>query len=199
MVVIRGDLEEKTMRFLSKQIQRPLDEFCSGAACAGFINDKKNAKKARENHYGIFVLDNGKIVPISSRRFIWEAVKDIDEHGNVSLLNKQEINDILVKRINSDPRIHISGWKSGDVQQTIQRAKSVFKGGDYSKIFKELGEKMRANLIQAILDRKLAGMPMPPVNDVRHNADSTIKRKRKDFPLVDSGEMVSSIQAWVEG
>ena len=191
MVTIRGDLTEDLSRFFYDSIQGPLDEFCAGYACAGIRDNPSAAQKARGNHYGeYYVNDKGYTVPIPARQFIWAALREIED-GDMRF-TADEVKDILVKTINQNPRVQKQEWSSrgnGNLyRETTQRALSPLKGGNFDGVFKKLADKMQQRLVNAVMSVNIIGPDQ--------NAPSTIAKKGFDHPLVETGEMVESIEGW---
>ena len=180
MVTIRGNLDESLSRFVHKSIQGPLDELQACYACAGIRNNPSAARKARGNHYGEYYLtESGQAVSIPKRQFIWAAIKDIED-GNVGF-TATEIKDLLVKKINSNPRVQkqsLVGTKNvgmitnawgetstvyKDIRHTDKRALPVVKGGNFDGLFEKLADKMEARLKDAILSVNIVGSNKPTI------------------------------------
>lgn len=214
MVRIRAELDDSLTKFASKAIQGALEDFCSHSAWAGIKDNPDAAKKARGNHYGEYFIDeNGYAVAIPVRQFIWGAIKDIEE-GNVGF-TADEIKELMVKKINQDPKVRKLEWRSFEYgkragvqyRATTQKETPVLKGGNYDKVFEKLAKKMEARLKDAILSVDIVGSDKPRVGgtttqqfnghkvDIRENAPSTIKQKGFDHPLIDTWEMFDSIRS----
>jgi hypothetical protein len=104
-----------------------------------------------------------------------------------------------------------------DVRRTTQRALPVLKGNNYNGVFEKLAETMRRRLVDAIEERDIVGSDKPRiggttkviwasskygqvVGDIRDNAPSTIAAKGgRNTPLIDTGEMIDSIEGWKDG
>lgn len=104
-----------------------------------------------------------------------------------------------------------------DVRHTTQRALPVLKGGNFNGVFEKLAEMMRRRLVDAIENRDIVGSDKPRVGgttkviwasskygqvlgDIRDNAPSTIAAKGgRNTPLIDTWEMIDSIEGWKDG
>lgn len=218
MVRIRGDLNDNLTGFVHRSIQGPLDEFCASYACAGIRDNTEAAKKAYGNHYGEYYTKNGKTAAIPARQFIWAAIKDIQD-GNVGFTAK-DIRDMLVKKINTTPRVQKQEWSSHGnglyYRMTTQRALSPIKGGHFDDLFERLAAKMKDRLVAAIDNVDIVGSNKPTIGgttktrrwsdrrgyvdaDIRTNAPRTIAKKGFDHPLIETEEMRDSIEGWTNG
>ena len=195
MVVIRSDLDAKLERFFYNSVQGPLEEFCSHSACDGIKDDPDNANKARMNHYGwVRFYPNKGSVMVPPRQFIQAAIKDANSDKSWGMFNADEIRNLLVKKINKQPRVQKQDWGSGTgaaYRTTLQRALSPVKGDpNDEKYWKKVSNIMAERLRAAINSTEIVGE--------RHNAESTKKRKGFDHVLVDTKDMIGSIKGWTE-
>lgn len=170
----------------NKQLGTQIRKFENTFACAGIQDDPDNAKKARINHYGC----PEKNIP--ARQFIWAATRDLGM-GQYS----NEIKKIILKGIHDkpSPRSQTTTWENVgtyDKPKWIQKASNIQHGTPLTTegFWHRLSQKMAQNQKDAILSYNFKGK--------RDNADSTIKKKGFNHPLVDTYEMVDSIKGWEE-
>ena len=187
---------------VSKQLGRELARFSQLCACAGIRRSAKQARKARGNHYGEFTTDSGKTYWVPPRQFVWAATRD-----RQGASYSEEIKRIIIKGIHDNPKPHTqkSGWESVETINEVTGLKTtkfkqvaanaehgtpVFAGRNgYEGFLKKIADQMATNQYNAIETRNIVGR--------KHNAESTIKKKGFDQPLVDSGEMEAAIEGWV--
>jgi hypothetical protein len=58
---------------LNKQLTNELMGFAGLSACAGIRNAPKQARKAKGNHYGEFMTEDGATYMVPVRQYIWAA------------------------------------------------------------------------------------------------------------------------------
>jgi hypothetical protein len=178
----------------NRQLGRELAEFAGLCACAGIQNAPKQARKARGNHYGEFMTEDGSTYYVPPRKYIWAATRNIGGAGY-----GEEIKRIIVKGINDNPTPHtqktITEWDkdAGGYKQVAVGAKHgtpVFAGRNgYRGLLAKIAKQMEINQFNAIEEVNIIGK--------KHNAEITKKIKGFDHPLVNTGEMQMAITSWV--
>ena len=179
----------------SLTLGKELAEFASLAACAGIFNSPKQARKARGNHYGEFETDEGKTYQVPVRQYVWAATRDRagKDYG-------QEIKNLITKGIHDNPTPHTQktlvryewGERVGTeyLKGTGKHGTPVFAGRNgYRGLLNKIAKQMEINQFHAIEQVNIIGK--------KHNEPSTIARKKKDHPLVDTGKMQMAITSRV--
>lgn len=180
----------------SRTLGREVAEFSGLAACAGIHNAPNQAKKARMNHYGwIRIYPNMGAIQIPARQYVWAAT-----HDRPAAKYGQEIKQIIMKGIHEKPTPHTQiteavyafGERTGSrlLPGSAQHGTPVFAGNNgYRGLLKKIAKQMEINQFNAIEEVNIIGK--------KHNAESTKRRKGKDHPLVDTGDMQMAITSWV--
>lgn len=174
------------------QLGRELAEFAGLAACAGIQGAAKQARKARGNHYGEFMTVDGVTYGVPVRQYVWAATRD-----RVAAKYGEEIKKLIIKGINENPTPHkqVTDFLPGTpvrrvVPGTAEHGRPVFAGRNgYRGLLAKIAKEMEINQFNAIEEVNIIGD--------KENAESTIKRKGFDHPLVDSGDMQMAIKSWV--
>lgn len=176
---------------LTERIGRELVRFQSGSACAGITGDSELQYKARINHYGGTVrktkavqrqfshLESVAVGVIPERHFIDEAIpKDTQ--------SMQSFEDEVAK-ILSGGKGRTYNTDSGGMAYTSGQATFAGERRGAYRVLRKIANEMANNQIQALL------LVQPP------NAESTVKRKGFNSPLVETGALCYGIRHWVEG
>lgn len=192
---INSSFTKKIEMPLNIQLTNELEGIAGLAACAGIRNNWRAARKARGNHYGEFMAVNGQVYQIPVRQYVWAATRD-----RVGKAYGEEIKKIIMKGIHDNPMPHTQKTEDRSINGVIKQVaipKSgkhgtpVFAGRNgYEGLMRKIALQMEINQFNAIEEVNIVGK--------KHNADSTIKRKGKDHPLVDTGKMQMAIESWVE-
>lgn len=160
------------------------------SACAGIKNEKKPgvAFKAKVNHYGAY---NGKTesYDIPPRPF----VSSIDGSINQGVADdlKASMKEIIQKpstRVQAYNKVKgvLSRTSAHDASgKSLGWIKAYGWTGSPQKVMKRVADRMLEQQIKAF-------------DTVVKNADSTIKRKGSEVPLVWTGELKKEIRAWTE-
>lgn len=173
------------------QLGRELAEFSQLAAWAGIKGSAKQARKARGNHYGEYIIDaDGGIVEIPVRQFIWAAT-----HNQHKGKYAEEIKRLIAKGIHDNPTPHTQGWEYkqngqawvvGYKEKSGKHGTPVFAGRNgYKGLMENIAHQMEINQFNAISEVNIVGP--------KHNSPLTAKRKGFDHPLEDSMEMISAL------
>ena len=182
----------------SGQLMNELAGFAGLAACAGIRGKWKQARKARGNHHGEYILDSeGNVREIPVRQFVWAATRD----RRVTPYSA-EIEEVIMRGIHDNPTPHTQKMSmisatgiykdhGAVVPKSGKHGTPIFAGrkGAYG-LMEKIAKQMETNQFNAIETRNIRGK--------EHNADSTIRRKGFDHPLVWSGDMQMAIEGWVE-
>ena len=175
-----------------------LSAFAGLAACAGIKGKWKQARKARGNHHGEFIIDSeGQTRQIPVRQFIWAATRD-----RRATPYSAEIEDVIMRGIHDNPAPHTQKMSminaagiykdhGAVVPKSGKHGTPIFAGrkGAYG-LMEKIAKQMEVNQFNAIETRNIIGK--------EHNANSTVRRKGFDHPLVWSGDMQMAIESWVE-
>lgn len=189
---INSSFSKKILLPVNKQLTKELVGISGLAACAGIRNAPKQARKAKGNHYGEFMTLNGDVYSVPVRQYIWAATRNRADKAY-----GEEIKALIMKGIHDNPAPHVQVTDflpETGVQRvvpgTAQHGRPVFAGRNgYEGLLAKIAKQMEINQFNAIEEVNIVGK--------KHNADSTIKRKGKDHPLVDSGDMQMAITSWV--
>lgn len=160
------------------------------AACAGIKDNYTEAQKARMNHHGwVMTTKNGQF-QVPARRFVDVIINKTDfaEIGeDIKNYIKNNLNAPTDRTWTMDARKTKQGYWDYvpvDVKQT-----KVFgtSGVGAKRLMNNIAKAMKSAQISVIGSERLP-----------RNADSVIKRKKGNRPLLDTGDMRSSITHWVE-
>ena len=173
------------------QLGRELAEFSQLAAWAGIKGSAKQARKARGNHYGEYIIDaDGGVVEIPVRQFIWAAT-----HNQHKGKYAEEIKRLIAKGIHDNPTPHTQKtemtFENGNfivraVKGSAKHGTPVFAGrSGYKGLMENIAHQMEINQFNAISEVNIVGP--------KHNSPLTAKRKGFDHPLEDSMEMISAL------
>lgn len=179
---------------VSRTLLNELSGFAGLAACAGIKGKWKQARKARGNHHGEFIIDSeGQTRQIPVRQFVWAATRDrrVTPYSD-------EIAEIIARGIHDNPAPHTQRTELRSVEGVVKtvavgamHGTAVFAGRKgYRGLMEKIAKQMEVNQFNAIETRNIMGK--------QHNADSTVRRKGFDHPLVWSGDMQMAIESWVE-
>lgn len=159
------------------------------AACAGIRNNYDQAKIARRNHHGWFMLSKNKgIVQVPARRFV-DVFMSRTDFSELS----ESIKNIIKENITAPTPREWSTTKEityrGDIvysKDSVQ-TKAFGSSGGAKRIMQRVAKEMKEAQVSVIGSDRLPT-----------NATSTIKRKKRNAPLLDKGKMRGSIEYWVE-
>lgn len=201
MARVNLSFTQKYTAALDSKMKAQLADFANHSACAGILQNKNAAMKARVNHHGAFRT----CVP--ARRFITAATMNV---GDVAMANelKQAIREAVgrpTQRSVTKEEVAYRGGRQGDLTQTITRdvRGNVFGRGELGeqrgpqRVLYKIAQKLAQNQRTAISERAYAPGPTNG-NNPAHNSPPVAKHKGFDWPLVDTGEMYSAIKGWVE-
>lgn len=153
------------------------------SACAGIKDDEENAYKARVNHFGV----QDKYIP--ARPFV-DAPFRLSEKGQhwsgkYAAIVEESIKKTLTPVLKH--KEYILTPEGGDIKYV--RGKAFGTGDSPKNAMQKIAEAMKDAQIIVI-----------QTHDFRkkHNSPKTIELKGQDYPLVDTGDMIHHIKAWVE-
>lgn len=172
------------------------------SACAGLRNatqkykDKTMAQVAQINHYGAVVKRGDASWLLPSREFITAATRE-DTDKNEYLSDLREVIKTAIKE--AKPRtigsgVTITGRSLGSqpvVSQTTPFGGSSGSANSARMIMKKIAAQMAQNQRNAIISRDYP-------SGASSNAESTIRKKKFDFPMVKTTQMLTNIKSWVE-
>lgn len=163
----------------------------SVSACAGIRDNDSAAFKARVNHYGSY----SKKVP--ARR--WVDMADLQHaHTGVVLDIQDAIKKVIKDEVLKDRTIVRRPARYGDTMiSNYEDATPFAVSWGPGRLSREMSRAMRELQIGAIL---MTNFRPGPTNggDPYNNALSTIRKKGRNQPLMDTEEMLNSIDAWTE-
>lgn len=205
MARVNISLTQKFRYAIDSRMKEQLAGFASHSACAGIRNNPEAAKKARVNHHGAFSTK------VPARRFITAATTNLaganfgselrtaikEALGTPTARNRAEVVTAVVE----ESGLH--GVGPTVYEETRDTRGNVFGRGEGGKqrgpqrILMKIAQSIAENQKRAIEERIFEDGP-DNGNNPEHNADSVIKRKGFDKPLVKNGNMYKSIKGWVE-
>lgn len=175
--------EKKIRVHLQKRLLDKLLDFSNTSACAGIKGDSETVNKMAINNFGS--ASNN----IPARPWV-EAATGSDElqahygYELIRAIKRARLSD------SSPARVQVSTNRIGEEIKTPTSEK-LFSRAGYGKqgtrIMRELANVMARNQVDYI-NRHLATA----------NAESTIRKKGFDKPLVETGKSVKSIRGWTE-
>lgn len=177
---------------MSNRLREEVSAINRLSACAGIRRKPKQARKARGNHYGEFYTEDGATYQVPVRQFIQAATHNMNRNFGPYA---DDIKEILEKGIHDTTRPQKTALgmnEHGDViTENIESAIPLFAGRKGPmRLMEKIAKQMEINQFNAIEEVNIVGL--------KHNTPKTIKRKGKDHPLVDTGEMQMAIESWVE-
>ncbi len=189
---VRSSFSKKVNGLISNRLMREVATINSLSACAGIRKKPKQARKARGNHYGEFYTEDGATYSVPVRQFIQAATHNMNRNFGPYA---EEIKEILEKGIHDTTRPQKSTLGTNEygnvITENVQSAVPLFAGRKGpTGLMEKLAKQMETNQFNAIEEINIRGK--------KSNAPSTTKRKGKDHPLVDTGEMQMAIEGWVE-
>lgn len=154
------------------------------AACAGIKNDSVAAKEARINHHGSLSRN------IPARRFVTVS-SDKTNLPEYNSTIKQIIKDNLKQPINREWDVKNVRTRTGNIEAKLIDVRQTQPFGTSTigakRLMNKVAKQMAENQRQVIEKRQL-----------EPNKASTIKKKKGDQPLVDTGHLLGTIEHWVE-
>ena len=165
------------------------------SACAGIHDNGTAAFKARVNHYGSYTNK------VPARR--WVDMADLAHaHTGVVLDIQAAIKDIIKDEVLKDRTIKKTRPYYGSDNSSYEElnyydASPFAPAWGPARLAVEMSRAMRELQTGAIL---MTVFRPGPTNggDPYNNAPSTIRRKGRNQPLVDTEELLNSIDAWKE-
>lgn len=173
------------------------------SACAGIRNNRDAAFKARVNHHG------APMTNVPARRFVYDATRNIGDQkfgSEIAAIIKDALRTPEVRRQTTthykdrigtlqtrteDPRRDkpFGSFDPSNRNSMLQRTPN--------RIMTRIAKQMAANQRKAIAERAYISAANNG-NDPAHNTPRVAKHKGFDWPLVDSGAMLNSVEAWTE-
>lgn len=190
---VRSSFSKKVNGLISNRLKNEVATINRLSACAGIRKKPKQARKARGNHYGEFYTEDGATYSVPVRQFIQAATHNMNRNFGPYA---EEIKEILEKGIHEEtrPQTTAEHWDAERmlvIRENVESAIPLFAGRKGPmRLMEKLAKQMEINQFNAIEEINIKGP--------KSNKPSTIKRKGKDHPLVDTGEMQMAIEGWVE-
>lgn len=202
MARVNISLTRKFTAALDAKMRAQLEDFASKSACAGIKNNPSAAKKARVNHHGAMSTK------VPARRFITASTMNLAGADFASEL-RETIKDVIQQPTARTQIKHTvtravrtrTGEQTDTITQDVRG--NVFGRPELgrqrgpTRVLQRIANTLAENQKKAIAGRVYENGPTYG-NDPRHNVPVVAKKKGFDWPLVDSGEMLSSIKGWVE-
>lgn len=159
--------------------------------CAGVKDDVESARKAKMNHYGWFrETEDGNVMQIPQRSIILAAVAEThDEQAEMA-------NDIIeaIKANIKNPTYSTYTYRFGRTEKEDHSVRTSTGNlfGVGSQTPKRIGEKL-AKAMAGRIDTAIGN-----ISFFEPNRPATVARKHAQAPLLETGDMLSNIQGWVE-
>ena len=203
MAQINPSLSGKLETVFDAKIKAAYKSLTNTSACAGLRNagDKyKNytlAQIAKINHYGAIITREDKSWVLPPREFVTAATR-----GDTDLAEYMtELRKAIVEQIREATPRHYEHWSTPTSEGTeysyTRDVQSRPFGGELGKhhgpfqIMQAIAAVMAENQRTAIYKHDFP-------SGASSNAESTVKQKGFDFPLVKSGKLLTRIEFWVE-
>ena len=203
MARINPSLSGKLETVFDAKIKAAYKSLTNTSACAGLRNagDKyKNytlAQIAKINHYGAIITRDEKSWKLPPREFVTAATR-----GDTDLAEYMtELRKVIVEQIREATPRHYEHWatttSAGTEVSYTRDVQSRPFGGELGKhhgpfqIMQAIAVAMAENQRTAIYKHDFP-------SGASSNAESTVKQKGFDFPLVKSGKLLTRIDSWVE-
>ena len=189
---VRASFSKKVEGFMSNRLREEVDTINRLSACAGIRRKPKQARKARGNHYGEFVTEDGATYQVPVRQFIQAATHNMNNNFGPYA---EDIKEIIEKGIHDTTRPQKTALGTDEhgnvISENVQSAIPLFAGrkGPLG-LMEKIAKQMEINQFNAIEELNIVGP--------KSNKPSTVKRKGFDHPLVNTGEMQMAIESWVE-
>lgn len=193
MARIGPRFQAKINAAVSAKINAALERVAGMSACAGIRDNLESAIKARLNHYGSFTMH------IPARRWV-DMAEIYTAHSEEGAMLQDLVKSML--KADTGPGYKrttevVEGKYRTDTRYYDVIATPFAKGIGPARFMQTIAEGMKAVQESAILNTEFRAGPSYG-GDPSHNAPRTIRLKGFDWPLVHTGAMASSIQAWVE-
>ena len=174
---------------IDARVRHAYEELEGIAACAGIRNNYEQAKIARRNHHGWTQFSkSGGITFVPARRFV-DVFMSKGDFAELSESIKSIIRDNITA-----PTPREWEWASKRTPTGInvaiadtKQTKAFGSSGGAKRIMQRVAKEMKEAQVSVIGSDRLPT-----------NAPSTIKRKKRNAPLLDKGKMRGSIEHWVE-
>lgn len=193
MARIGPRFQAKINAALSSKIDAALARASQMSACAGIRNNLESAIKARLNHYGSFTMS------IPARRWV-DMAEIYTAHSEEGAMLQDLVKSMLKKDTGPGYKRTtevVEGLYRTDTRYYDVVATPFTKGIGPARFMEKIAEGMKAVQESAVLNTEFRAGPSYG-GDPYHNAPRTIRLKGFDWPMVHTGAMASSIQAWVE-
>lgn len=174
---------------IDARVRHAYEELEGLAACAGIRHNYEQAKIARRNHHGWTQFSkSGKITFVPARRFV-DVFMNKGDFAELS-----EAVKAIIRNNISAPTPREWGWATRRTATGIDvsvvdttQTKAFGSSGGAKRIMQRIAKEMQAAQVAVIGSDRLPT-----------NAPSTIKRKKRNAPLLDKGKMRGSIEYWIE-
>lgn len=204
MARINPSLSGKLETVFDAKIKAAYKSLTNTSACAGlrdagdeYDNGYTLAQIAKINHYGAIITREDKSWKLPPREFVTAATR-----GDTDLAEYMtELRKAIVEQIREAEPRHYEHWTTTTSEgTTIRHTRDVQSrpfGGELGthhgpfQIMQAIAAVMAENQRTAIYKHDFP-------SGASSNAESTVKQKGFDFPLVKSGKLLTRIDSWVE-
>lgn len=190
MAKVSSSFKTKFEVALDSRMGKALAQMEGMCACAGIRDDEINAFKARINHYGgSWTTRDTHLEKIGTTRYGRPHLKSVKQDTVIRIPERHFIDVPLEKDR------WIFRWFE-------ERVAEVLSGGRIRHIAAEstsIGQKGGVKRDLAEIGKKLAEAQIEALTEAQpDNAESTIKRKGFNAPLIETYALMNSIKGWHE-
>lgn len=190
MAKVSSSFKTKFELVLDSRMGKALAQMENMSACAGIRNDPVNAFKARVNHYGgTITRRDTHLENVGTTRYGRAHLRSVRQETEIRIPERHFIDVPLEKDR------WIFRWFE-------ERVAEVLSGGRMRNIAAEstsIGLKGGVKRDLAEIGKKLAEAQIEAIMEVQpDNAESTIKKKGFNAPLIETYAMINSIKGWQE-
>ena len=190
MAKFSSSFKTKFELVLDSRMGKALAEMENMSACAGIRDDKINAFKARINHYGGTVSRTDTRLDVVGKTFTGRPHLRSVRHKTTFRIPERHFIDVPLEKDRwifkwFEERVAevLSG---GRMRNIAAESTSIGLKGGVKEDLREIGKRLAEAQIEALTEAQ------------PKNADSTVKRKHKDTPLIDTYALMNSIKGWSE-